>query len=192
MTVQGRTNGTTSSKPVFFASEETTTVNLDEHYWVELKNELTYGEENELEGASLKAQVDFQGAGGSATPQLKYDAGNQREVMLALYIVDWNLPSANGKPIPLPDSLIRRQGIIKQLSSRWARQIITKIEELRRAEHAIDVIDLSETEGAEVDPTPPGDASELRTPSPSADGGAVSPTPISSERPLASSGKRSR
>ena len=183
-------NGTVKPSS-FFASEETTILNLDEHYWVELKNELTYGEENELEGASLKAQVDFEGTG-TATPQLKYDAGNQREIMLALYITDWNLTDAQGKTIVLPDSLARRQKVLRGLSSRTARTIIARIEELRRAAAAADILDLSELEGADVDPTVPGGASESETPSLSVIGGEESVTETSSERPAASSGKRSR
>jgi hypothetical protein len=185
--VSNRANG----KRSFFTSEETDTFYVEEGFWVELKKELDYGEENELEGAAIRAGVSMAGTG-PATPTLEYSVGNQRELMLALYICDWNLSDDNDKPVPLPDSLSRRREIVKRLSPRFARTIMGRIDQLRAEAMASDVISLAGEDDAAVDPTAPGAASEPETPSSSDDGLAVSVTETSSARPLALSGKRSR
>lgn len=171
----------------FFATEETVEMDLGDGFWVELKRGLDYGEESELEGAAIRAGLNPDG-----TPKLEYSLKQQRNLMLALYIVDWNLTGANDKPVVLPDDLGRRQQAVSRLSPRTARRIVARIDQLRIEDQAIDTISLREAEGAEADPTTPGDASETVTSSPSANGSAALTPGPSSGRPTASSGKRSR
>lgn len=186
-------NGTTTAsgrKGSFFTSEETETIELGDGFWVEVKTELDYGEENELEGAAIRAQIGMGGA--TASPTLEYSIRNQRALMLALYITDWNLTDGRGKPVSLPDSLPRRQLVVERLRTRWARTIVARIEQLRIRANAVDVVSLTDVEDAAADPTVPGVASESATPSSSDAGSEASPTEISSVRPTASSGKRSK
>jgi hypothetical protein len=137
--------------PKFFASEETETLDLGDGFWVELKKELDYGEESELEGAAIKA-----GLNGDGTPKLEFSLKQQRNLLLGLYITDWNLPGPNGKPVQLPNNFERRV-----------------------------TLSLAGVEGAEENPTGPGDGSASETPSSSADGGAASRTAKSSARRIA-------
>lgn len=149
----------------YFASEETVTVNLDDGIWVELKKELDYGEESELEGAAIKAGLNPDGSA-----KMEFSLKQQRQLMLALYLVDWNLPGANGKVVALPESLARKQEVVGRLSSKAARQIVGWITRLRAEAGAVDQISLKEAEGAEADPTEPGAASATATPSASPSG----------------------
>jgi hypothetical protein len=166
--------------PKFFASEETETLDLGDGFWVELKKELDYGEESELEGAAIKA-----GLNGDGTPKLEFSLKQQRNLLLGLYITDWNLPGPNGKPVQLPNNFERRVTLISRLDSRTARTIAGRIERIRRLGANADTLSLAGVEGAEENPTGPGDGSASETPSSSADGGAASRTAKSSARRIA-------
>lgn len=175
-------NGASRPKISFFASEETEVFDLGDGYWVELKRDLDYGEESELEGAAIKAGLDPTGQ-----PRMEFSLKQQRALMLALYIVDWNIPDVNGKTVRLPPSVARRVEIVGHLSTPVARRIATRIEAIRRGVGAAEAVSLEGVEGAEENPTLPGNGSGSETPSSSAGGGVDSGTTMSSGALTASS-----
>lgn len=175
---------TTEQKPPsFFASEEVETFELEAGYWVELKRELDFGEESELESAAIKSGIDERGR-----PQMEYSLKNLRSLKLALYVVDWNLPSPKGKPVELPTSIARRQDVFNHLAPKWARKISNRIDAIRAEQGAVDAITLAGLDENEVNenPTLPGAEPEIEPPSSSVNGGAA-PTELSNVRPLVSS-----
>ncbi len=171
--------------PKFFASEETETLDLGDGFWVELKKELDYGEESELEGAAIKAGLDQQG-----NPKLEFSLKQQRNLLLGLYITEWNLPGQNGKTVNLPNNFEQRVSLISRLDGKTARKIAARIDRIRRLNAAADTLSLAGVEGAEENPTGPGDDSASETPSSSAAGGAASPGERSKRRPTALSARR--
>lgn len=161
--------------PKFFASEETETLDLGEGYWVELKKELDYGEESELEGAAIKA-----GLGPDGTPKMEFSLKQQRTLLLALYVTDWNLQGPSGKTIAIPTNFDRRLALFSRLDVRTAKTIAGRIERIRKLGGLPDEISLKGLEGAEENPTPPGAATAPATPSSSAAGGEASAIETSS------------
>lgn len=171
----------TNKPPSFFASEETVTVDLEPGYWVEIKKELDYGEESELEGAAIKAGIDPAGK-----PSMEYSLKQLRSLKLSLYIVDWNLVGPTGKSVPLPPTVARRTELFNRLRPAWARKIDGWIDRIRAEQGAIDTLSLVGLDDAKENPTVPGETTETAPPSSSANGG-VSPIEISSARPIVSS-----
>lgn len=126
----------------FFADDSTVTVDLTPTRWVELKRQLDYGELVQLEGTLFKGMTSSDGDDDTTT--WRTDSANFYVLRLALYIVDWNLPGKNGKPIPLPAKTSDRMRAIKPLNPKWAKKIAEEIDKLQ-AEQA-------KTAAAEVDP----------------------------------------
>jgi hypothetical protein len=157
--------------PKFFASEDTETLDLGDGFWVELKKELDYGEESELEGAAIKA-----GLAPDGTPKMEFSLKAMRGQLLALYVTDWNLPGADGKPVALPDNFERRQEILSHLDMRTAKLIAERIERIRQAAGVAETVSLVGVDGAEENPTGRGADFAPAMPSRSGAGGAASPT----------------
>lgn len=149
----------------FFATEDTVTVYLDDEqrYWVELKRELDYSEEGELQGASIQAGLNADG-----TPKLEFSLRAMRNLRLALYVADWNLTGGNGKVIPLPSKLDQRAELLGHLAPKWGETLARKIDELRGENGDQDAVKLPEE--AEGNPTSGGGSSALETRSPSPNG----------------------
>ena len=132
-----RSNGTPESNNgqgevfEFFASTETTTVYLDPNrkIWVRLLNELDFGQQSELDNASLRG-VTMENAREAATQGERlmiFDLGHQRRLKLGLYIDDWSLP------VKWPAKLDLRIDLVKRLKPSWATMILTEIERLEAA-----------------------------------------------------------
>lgn len=160
----------------FFATEETVTIHLDDQHYVEVKRELDYGEEGDLEGAAIKGEMEI----GSAAPTLAFSLRNLRLLKLALYIVDWNLTGANGKVIALPDKLDQRKSLVANLSPRWAKVISDKIDALRSENGDPEAVAVESD--ADENPTPPGAGIAPGMPSPSRSGSVVDTETFSARR----------
>jgi hypothetical protein len=165
--------------PKFFASEETETFDLGGGFWVELKKELDYGEESELEGAAIKAGLNADG-----TPKLEFSLKAQRGLLLSLYVTDWNLPDRSGKSVQLPDNIERRQEMLSHLDSPTAKRIAERIERIRASAGESDTLSLTGVDGVEINPTGRGDDSAPAMLSSSESGGA-SPTATYNAPPTA-------
>jgi hypothetical protein len=176
--------------PSFFATEETATVDLEDGYWVELKRGLDYGEESELEGAAIRLGTEIDSASGKVIPRVEFSIRDQRILMLALYIIDWNLVDPDGRAVEIPDGLAARRTLFASLHRDTAARIVAEIEALRAASGEPEAISLEGLEGVELDPTRPGDGTATSSGSPSPNGSAAA-TPTSSRRLRAPSGRRS-
>lgn len=118
----------------FFASAETTTVYLDDdnrrndpsaRIWVRLLNELDFGQQSELDAASIRGVTMQDAQDAVAQGRLMvFDLGHQRRLKLAVYIDDWNLPHK------WPAKLDERYQLVKRLKPRWATLIMEQIERL--------------------------------------------------------------
>ncbi len=125
-----RSNGTPEAELSvfdFFASAETTTVYLDPErkLWVRLLKELDFGQQSELDAASLRGvtMADARDAVDQGR-MMVFDLGHQRRLKLSLYIDDWSLPHR------WPAKLDERYQLVKRLKPRWAQTIMTEIERL--------------------------------------------------------------
>lgn len=162
----------------FFATEETVTINLDDQHYVEIKRGLDYGEEGDLEGAAINAEVDM--SGDKPEPKLVYDMKGLRTLKLALYICDWNLTGHGGKAIPLPEQMDKRKALVSKLDPKWAKLISDKIDELRAEDGAPEGIKVEPEAGER--PTLPGAASAPGTHSSSPSGSVADIETFSARR----------
>jgi hypothetical protein len=125
-----RSNGTPEID-VFdiFASAETTTVYLDpeRRLWVRLLNELDFGQQSELDAASIRGVTMQEATAATQEGRLMvFDLGHQRRLKLSLYIDDWGLPHK------WPAKTDERYQLVKRLKPRWATLILEQIERLER------------------------------------------------------------
>jgi hypothetical protein len=122
-----------------FASDELVPFPIPETpFTVMLLRELDWGDQQEVEAAALRGlqRADLEAAiAGNST--LLLDISRQRFLTLALRIKKWNVTrrdqaSGDLKPVRLPDHVQERIMVMKKLRPKWARSILSKIEELDR------------------------------------------------------------
>jgi len=122
----------------FFAEAGTVTVYIDQpknRYWVRVKRELDFGEQNELDNALVRGwqtQGQTNGASGADPSNMMavVDLGKQRLMKLALYVDDWNLPGGDGKTVRWPPRLPERMVLLKRMKPAAATMILTEIDRL--------------------------------------------------------------
>ncbi len=111
----------------FFSSEATDTFYLtpDQRLWVRIKRELDFGEQNELDNASLVGYSveQIRAMGTNERTVIHTDLGKQRLLRMALYIEDWNLTDREGKTIRWPRKVDERQALLKRMNPKWAAMI---------------------------------------------------------------------
>lgn len=120
-----------------FATDEEVTVDIPGTPWkVMLYRELDWGSQAELEAAALRG-IERQAAEEAVrnNQTIVLDLSKQRMMTLALRITRWNVKRMNTQtgewvPVPLPRSLPERMQVIRRLRPRWARVLLSKIEEL--------------------------------------------------------------
>lgn len=74
---------------------------LSDEQWIEVKRELTYGEEQALSASSLKADSAKLGEG------LALDMENFQTNRLLAWLVDWSLRDGADRPVPVTADAIR-------------------------------------------------------------------------------------
>lgn len=118
----------------FYASAETTTLYLDsqQRLWVRLKRELDFGQQNELDNASVTGFSAQQARARAQVGQtlIHTDMGRQRLLKLALYIDDWNFPGPDGKTLKWPRHISERVGVLRRMNARLATAILQEIDRL--------------------------------------------------------------
>ncbi len=85
----------------YFASNKTRRVNLDDKTWVEIKEELSYGDTQKMAASFMKMKLknnDFESDIDTETGSIE---------LLSLAIVDWNLTDDAGEPVPVSKEAIR-------------------------------------------------------------------------------------
>jgi len=135
-----RANSTADENYVdLFASDDLVPFQLpDTPFTVMLLRELDWGDQQELEAAALRGlqRADLEAAiAGNST--LLLDISKQRFLTLALRIKKWNVTRRDAntgelRPVRLPEHVQERILVMKKLRPKWARAILTKIEELDR------------------------------------------------------------
>ena len=122
-----------------FASDELVPFPIpDTPFTCMLLRELDWGDQQELEAAALRGlqRADLEAAiAGNST--LLLDISRQRFLTLALRIKKWNVTRRDAstgelRPVRLPEHVQERIMVMKKLRPKWARAILTKIEELDR------------------------------------------------------------
>jgi hypothetical protein len=130
-----------------FATDEVEVLKITSKLWVELKREADYGEENDLVSLRYAPMMDDRG---EHVPG--FDASRYNLLLMAVYVVDWNLPDAEGKTVRLPRKVHERVALMRKLDKRIGEKILGRILELR----GIQVVVQGEPEaGAEADQEEP-------------------------------------
>ena len=126
-----------------FASFETHRfeLGLGEHgpEWVELRDELSAWERDQMHAGMMTAGIDLATMGQSTTLNL----GAYRWVILDVYVAGWQMFDANGALVPFSAAAVRR------LDAATVKQIVTHIDA-----HQAEVADEKKASGGETGPTP--------------------------------------
>lgn len=116
-----------------YASTDIRRIDLtdDKRYWIEIQEELNFGQQTRLDNASVIGVMREQAAvGEDAAQTVRLDLEKQRYLLCATWLVRWNLPAdANGKPIRLPRHVNERIEAIKNLHPAWGDAIVESITE---------------------------------------------------------------
>jgi hypothetical protein len=85
-----------------FVQPATKTLELSDGDWVEVKERLTYGEQQTLAGGALgRATGMFEGK-----PEVALDMARYQIKRFAIWIVDWSFTDAKGKRVPVSEDAI--------------------------------------------------------------------------------------
>jgi hypothetical protein len=98
---------------------------LSEGDWIEVRRQLTVGEERTIARLSAKSYEQVQGPGGEGRFRVEYDFLKQGIARAATYIVSWSLLDANGMAIPIPVNfpLEKRMAILEDLDPETQAEI---------------------------------------------------------------------
>lgn len=104
----------------------TDTVSLSDGYWIEVRRQLTVGEERTIARLSAKSYERVDGGGGEGRFRVEYDFLRQGIARAATYIIAWNLIGPKGAiPWLVNLPLEKRMAILEDLDS----DTMTEIEE---------------------------------------------------------------
>jgi hypothetical protein len=100
-------------------------------YWIEIQEELDFGQQTILDNASVIGVQREQGASvEDANQTVRLDLTRQRFLLCATWLVRWNVPpDQDGKPIRLPRHINDRITTMKRLHPLWGDAIVEKITE---------------------------------------------------------------
>ena len=84
-----------------FVSPDTKRLDLSDGDWCEVKEQLTYKEQQQLSGAMLRS---IKGAEGDQ--EMGIDFGRYAVLRLKTWLVDWSFRDANDKPVPVSPAAI--------------------------------------------------------------------------------------
>ena len=104
--------------PNYFVEPDTVRLELSDGGWIEVKTELTFGEQQRLIGKVLQSR--------NAEPTLDSTAWESYKIMGFLtWIVDWSLTDAKGKPVPVSRDAISnlRRPIAEEIDELLAKHI---------------------------------------------------------------------
>ena len=100
-------------------------------YWIEIQEELDFGQQTILDNASVIGVQREQANEGSEPGQtVRLDLTRQRFLLCATWMTRWSLPpDANGKDIRLPRHINDRIEVLKRLNPAWGDAIVAAITE---------------------------------------------------------------
>jgi hypothetical protein len=102
-----------------FVVPDTTTIQLSGGDWIEIKNELTYGEQEDLNSAGLRSMRRPED--GEAEITLQWNQFNTAKI--AMWLADWSFRDEKDRPVQ-----INRENI-RNLTNETAQEILAAIEE---------------------------------------------------------------
>ena len=115
-----------------FVVPNTVRVELSDGDWVELKDRLTYGEQQRLASSALTRMTNS----GGADAGIELDFENHSLMRMETWLVDWSFVGLNGKPVSIT------RAAIAALDPDTAAEIdaaITKhVEEIEAAKNAVE------------------------------------------------------
>ena len=90
-----------------FVEPETVRLELTDGDWIEVKKELTYGEEQRLAGAAMSVKSQLNGDK-QVGDDIQLDMENERFAVLRFYLwlVDWSFTGRDKKPVKLTKAAI--------------------------------------------------------------------------------------
>lgn len=97
-------------------------------FWVEVKDDLDFGEQSILDNASIRgvqreALTEFSEAGNTVI----VDLSKQRFLLLALYIVAWNFVDPMGRDIKLPRPVDERIKLFRRMNPAWGDALVDMV-----------------------------------------------------------------
>lgn len=95
-----------------FVTDEVDRIDLGEGFWVDIKNRMSYGDQQKLVAHYIKMS-DLK------TPGLDFEAGSI--VLLEINIKAWNLVDANDKPVKLSRQMI--EALDPEIAGKIAKEI---------------------------------------------------------------------
>jgi len=123
----------------WFVEPNTVRLELSDGEWVEVKEELTYGEQQRLSNAAM---TRFQDAS-APTPRIELDFERYQIIRLKTWLTDWSAKGHDGKSIKITDESIR--ALRSDMAAEIDAALTAHIESLEAAKNA---------------PTPPTEKSE--------------------------------
>ena len=123
----------------WFVEPNTVRLELSDGEWVEVKEELTYGEQQRLSNAAM---TRFQDAS-APTPRIELDFERYQIIRLKTWLTDWSAKGRDGKSIKITDESIR--ALRSDMAAEIDQALTAHIEALEAAKNA---------------PTPPTEESE--------------------------------
>jgi hypothetical protein len=97
---------------------DTTTLQLSDGDWIEVRKRLTSGEDRLMQRLTAKGYQKSESTdGGDAEWRIDYDVTKYAPVRIASYVTSWSIRNFKGEPIPLPAnySLEKRVQIVESL-----------------------------------------------------------------------------
>lgn len=76
----------------------------DQEFWIEVKRDLTAGEEKQITGAAFRRASRSAEDGESSRLAFDLDYGLAAFTKVAAYLKDWNLPGPDGKTVDIASS----------------------------------------------------------------------------------------
>lgn len=83
-----------------FVSTETTRIDLSDGQWIEVKQELSAGEEKRYRAAGLKRMSQRKGDNDEFQNDVEIDFAAMALARVVTYLVDWSAKGPNGKAMP--------------------------------------------------------------------------------------------
>ncbi len=82
----------------WFATQNTVRLDLGDEEWIEIHEQLTYGEQEALTSSSFERMPI--GAKAAESPEVTINWGQYNIKRMDTWIVDWSAKGPNGKPMP--------------------------------------------------------------------------------------------
>jgi hypothetical protein len=87
-----------------FVTDEVDRIDLGEGDWVDIKRQMSYGDDQKLVASYMNVQARVR----AGEPDVDISLGTGNITLLALNIKDWNLKDESGQLMPIAETTIQR------------------------------------------------------------------------------------